>query len=755
MLHHHCRLRWLWLLALLGTVGLAQAEPVEVTLMLRPQKPAFAQFQELAKRFNERNPDIHFRIIATDISEKMHLLTAAEALPDIVNVVDFHLVNYGRELMDLRPFFEADPTISLEDLHPQLVQAVTYDGQVKTLPIFYNVPLLYYRVDLFREAGLDPPSADWTWEDYRQAARRLTRRGPDGRVEIWGTSMTLHWWVEWLGLLRQAGSDLMTRDGIVQVGRPETNDALRLLHALVHEDQSAPPRGQEPSGGFMSGRYAMDYGGHVYNWQFLRRDVGFEWDVAPLPAGPAGSATGEFAVAGFGIWRKSRHPEAAWRVLSFLASREAGELLAVTALPPVRKDVTEEIFLAGTPQTRTIAPRNREAVIQTLSFARSVPKHEHFLPISQAVSRDFQRLVSDPDPSGLDTAHKQLEHSARAVLTSFGEPPSTPWWWVAIEVVVLAGLLLVGGRWLLRQQAAALADRPRRSTAHLFLFIAPWIVGAALLFLGPMLVSFFWSHTRYNIVDRLRFVGLSNYITLLCDDPDFWHSLLITVLYTACAVPLTLLVALAAALLLNRSSPGMGVFRTIFYLPSILPVAASGIMWAWFLNPTWGVFNQILGWLGIEGPGWLHDPQWALWSIVLISVWGFGGPMIIFLAGLKNIPPALYEAADIDGAGRIRQFFSITLPYLSPVTFFNLVMGIIGAVQIFDLAYVLGQAGPGPGGPERATYFYVLNLYERSFVHLQVGIGSAMAWVLFVLILVLTLINFRMRRYWVFSEERG
>jgi len=251
-----------------------------------------------------------------------------------------------------------------------------------------------------------------------------------------------------------------------------------------------------------------------------------------------------------------------------------------------------------------------------------------------------------------------------------------------------------------------------------------------------------------------RFVGWSQYQSLLTQDPYFWHSLRITFLYAIFAVPSSLAVALLTALLLNSNKRGIGAFRTLFYLPSILPVAASGIMWAFFLNPQWGLINRALAAVGIKGPGWLYDPRWALPSLVIVALWGFGGPMIIFLAGLKTIPDSLYDAASIDGAGKVQQFFHLTIPSLSPVIFFNLTMGIIAALQIFDVAYVVGSAGPGIGEPQKSTYFYVLNLFDRAFIQLNVGMGSAMAWILFAITLAITGTNLWARRFWVYSEAQ-
>jgi multiple sugar transport system permease protein len=268
-----------------------------------------------------------------------------------------------------------------------------------------------------------------------------------------------------------------------------------------------------------------------------------------------------------------------------------------------------------------------------------------------------------------------------------------------------------------------------------------------------MVYSFYLSLTQYNVVDPPRFVGVENYTYLLRDDPAFWPSVKVTLIYAAVQIPLSLLIALAIALLLNHRVRGLGVFRTIYFLPSLLPATASVVVWVYVFHPNHGLLNRALAAAGISGPAWLSSTRWALPALIIMSLWGFGGAMIIFLAGLQGVPRSLYEAATIDGAGRWHQFRHVTLPMLSPVLFFNLTMGLIGSLKVFDTAYAFGAAqGQVPGGPARATLFYALNLYQKAFTYFHMGLASAMAWMLFAAIVLLTWFNFRLARRWVHSE---
>jgi multiple sugar transport system permease protein len=276
------------------------------------------------------------------------------------------------------------------------------------------------------------------------------------------------------------------------------------------------------------------------------------------------------------------------------------------------------------------------------------------------------------------------------------------------------------------------------------MFISPWLVGFVIFTAGPFFSSVWLSFTSYDIVSAPRWVGVANYSTLLHEDPMFWSSLWVTVRYAIVAVPIGIVAGVVLALLLNLKIRGQTVFRTIFYLPSIVPAVANAVVFSWILNPEIGLVNGILRTFGVEGPAWLNDTKWAPWSLVLMSVWGVGGSMVIYLAGLQDIPVHLYEAATIDGASAYQKARRITLPLLTPVIFFNLVMGIIGAFQYFTEAYVMTR-----GGPEGSTTFYALYLFQRAWNYLDMGYACAMAWIVFVLVMLITGFVFRSQRRWV------
>jgi len=296
-----------------------------------------------------------------------------------------------------------------------------------------------------------------------------------------------------------------------------------------------------------------------------------------------------------------------------------------------------------------------------------------------------------------------------------------------------------------------LRDRTSEAVAG-YVFLLPWMIGMVGLTLGPMAASLWLSFTDYNLLSAPQWVGLQNYLNLLSDD-RYIQSVKVTLIYVGLSVPVKLAFALLLAALLNRGVRGLNLYRAIYYIPSLLGTSvAIAILWQRLFSSQ-GALNQILRFLGWQNPpSWVFDPRFSLLTLVLLAVWEFGSPMIIFLAGLRQIPRELYEAARVDGARRLAQFFRITLPLLTPLVLFNLVLQMIGAFQAFTPAYIVSG---GSGGPVNSTLFYTLYLYLQAFGGLHMGYGAAMAWILLVVIATVTAGIFLSSRYWVFYQEQA
>jgi multiple sugar transport system permease protein len=289
--------------------------------------------------------------------------------------------------------------------------------------------------------------------------------------------------------------------------------------------------------------------------------------------------------------------------------------------------------------------------------------------------------------------------------------------------------------------------RRRRERRRIYLglaFISPWLIGFFAFTLYPFIATLYYSFTKFDIVGAPQWIGLQNFVNLI-HDPLFWTSLWNTAFYTVLEVPLANVVALGLALLLSKQIRGIGIYRTIFYLPTVVPVVAGSMLWLWLFNPSFGIVNELLGSIGIQGPGWMFSAVWAKPTFVLLGVWGVGAPMVIYLAALQGVPTEMYEVADLEGARFWRKLRHVTLPMISPTILFNLILGVVAALQYFTQAYIMTQGGPG-----NSTLFFGLYLYRQAFAYLHFGYASAMAWMLFVVVVVGTALLFRSSAKWVY-----
>ncbi|WP_433168037.1 carbohydrate ABC transporter permease [Kribbella sp. CA-247076] len=314
--------------------------------------------------------------------------------------------------------------------------------------------------------------------------------------------------------------------------------------------------------------------------------------------------------------------------------------------------------------------------------------------------------------------------------------PLVPFLLLLIALYAVIGLAAYGAK-----RKWPRADR----TIAFWLFISPWLIGFCVFTVGPMLSSLYVSLTSWDLITPPQYVGLANY-TEAFQDPRVAQALKVTLLYAVISVPLQTALAFAVALLLNADLPGMRFFRTIWYLPSLVSGVAQMVLFLWVFNPQYGLANDVLGKVGIEGPGWFNDPSWALTTVILMSLWTVGGAMVIYLAGLKDVPANLHEAAALDGAGPLRAFWHVTLPQLSPIILFNALTGIIGALQIFTQGFIAN------GGPKDSLLFFVYYLYDNAFQNFRMGYASALAWILFVVILALTAVTLRGSAFAVYYE---
>lgn len=491
-----------------------------------------------------------------------------------------------------------------------------------------------------------------------------------------------------------------------------------------------------------------------------RPDIEFGVVLTPLP--PDGKPTTWSGGFSYAIPRNARHPELAWRFIRWMSSYEAIHLVERTRLNYNRS--RGRPYVMGIPANRTIGKvLVRELVDENPDLPGPLKQGYHqFLdmmefsdfrevtPASQVLWDEIQRATNmatyhklSPEAAaqaGAATVQQELDRAYRPVTGAEVN-------WTLVAVVSLLVVAVAGGMlWRTYRDRFRLGRMARHDLAAGVGFISPWLVGFMIFMAGPFVVSIVFSFTQYDVLTPARWVGVRHYAELFTNDPIFWKSLGNT-LFMMVGIPIGMAVGLGIAMLLNADVKGMSWYRTIYYLPAIVPTVAASILWIWVLHPTNGMLNILLEKIGLGQPLWLQSEDWSKPAIIVMGLWGAGSSMIIWLAGLKGIPDHLYEAAQIDGAGRWSRFLHVTLPMLSPYIFFNLIMGVIGTLQIFTQAFIMTA-----GGPVDSTLFYVYYLFNNAFQYLRMGYASAMAWILFLIILILTLAQLKLAPRWVHYE---
>jgi multiple sugar transport system permease protein len=681
----------------------------------------------------------------------------------------------------------------------------------------YGVPekvdnrVLFYNKDLLKRAGYvdgkgeaRPPK---TWDELADMAVKLTEHDSSGAIKRLGFAPGAsngsqgNAWLYLYGWMN--GGHFMSADGKrCTLNDPRIVDALGWLTKVydsmggataVKAFESTVQSGDlDP---FITGKLAMKIDGF---WQITDTIAQFgrsmNWGIArpPIPQWQieSGSHTCTW-VSGwcYAIPSTARHKEAAWELLRYLSSLRANEIIADTT----------RLNLAS--QGRIFVPtQNANKKINQFLFQKYVINDPQMDPRIGAAVKVFNGLLEGQPyrpvtPVGQLMWNQQLTATDKAIFHKMSpqqaldeatmivqrdldrilSPPAGTvvnwnWFFVLYAVLIVAaavGIYHWDTKASLRQRLGnalgavggkALANRGgdleglqssyfRSQWKGGWLCALPWIIGFVVFTGGPILFSIIISFCHYDILNPARFTGTENYLWAFTKDQLFWKSMWNTI-YMVLGIPVGLALSLGIALLLNLKVRGIAVWRTFFYLPSIVPAVASSILWIWIFNPSSGLLNDALASVGIHGPNWLQDEHTSKLSLILMGLWGAGGGMIIWLAGLKGISESYYEAASLDGAGTWQQFRHITIPLLSPYIFFNLIIGFIGVFQIFTQAYIMTQ-----GGPVDSTLFYAYHLFNSAFRYLQMGYAAAMAWVLFVIVFGLTVVQLNLQKRWVFYEE--
>lgn len=676
---------------------------------------------------------------------------------------------------------------------------VTLEKGVYGIPASVDNRALFYNKDLLKRAGFTDETGEAkpprTWEELQEMAVKLTER--DSRERIVRLGFVPNYGNSWLYIYGwMNGGEFMSADGKrCTLNDPKIVGALewitRVYDSLGGAESVAAFQSSFQGGEldpFLNGRIGLKIDGF---WQIGGSLAPFgsnlNWGVAPPPVPAAEAAKGRTTVSWVGGWcyaipSTGLHPEAAWELIRFLVSRRARQInndsqymsaLAQgrTFVPPQLPQISlnAEQYQQYVYSVPGMDPRIIEGV-KVLNDLLPVSRFRPVSPVGQLLWNEHITALENairhkmPAREALDKGTLVVQRDLDRVL----EPPRgtvVNWNWL---IVVYVGLLLAVVAavyqwdtnlrlrgWISRTLGLGgkggyiegLQSRFFRSQWRGgWICAAPWLIGFIIFTGGPLLFSIVVSFCDYDVLNPARFIGPSNYRWMFTNDPLFYTAIWNT-LFMVIGIPLGMALSLGIALLLHQQVKGIAAWRTFFYLPSIVPAVASSILWIWILNPTSGLLNQVLLSFGIHGPNWLQDEDTSKPSLIIMGLWGAGGGMIIWLAGLKNISETYYEAAALDGANAWQQFRHVTLPMLSPYIFFNLIMGLIATFQIFTQAFIMTQ-----GGPVNSTLFYAYHLFNNAFRYLHMGYAAAMAWFLFLIVVGLTIWQMQLSKRWVHYE---
>jgi len=702
--------------------------------------------RRIVAKFMERHPGIvvEMETIPSSYKEKIFTSITAGTPPDVFlldSVIIPAFVNQDI-LVDLMPYVQKYG-VDLSIYFPNVLRLAMRDSMLYALPKDFTPMVMYYNKKLFDEAGYAYPPRNWSWQDYLLLAQKLTRDfDNDGVIDQFGTSFSNqpYSWIPWVWM---NGGDILSPDGTQALGyfnSPETEEALKFLIDLRNVHKVSPFGEYLTSLGgtgglFYTGRIAMMESGHWW-MPTLRKylDSGkLSVGVAPLPTPKGKKHITVMYESGWCVPKGSPHRELAVQLAIFLAGEQAARIRSESriAIPAVRKVAKEqaeqdpygleevfyeEIQYAREPWGTLVEPYSRiesiakEAVDEVMIGNK--PMHSTFTEAAKRMDIELAQY------RGVEISAKETRGRTKVLNFLY-----------LIVGIVVVGLLL---------NVLSTHGEKRRQLLEGYLFLAPSMVHLVVFVFVPLFFSFYLSFHQWNVlIPQKPFIGLKNFQTLL-QDAFFWKAMKNTALYTL-QVPVGMSISLFVAILMNQQIRGVNFLRTLYFLPSVCSFVAIALVWQWLYQPQYGLANFVLKLLGLGPCPWLSSPKTALLSIMIMTIWmGIGYQMVIFLAGLQGIPNFLYEAAIIDGAGPWQRFKSITLPLLKPTTFFVLVTSMIGSFQVFTSVYVMTA-----GGPNRATDVVVYHIYQNAWEYLRMGYASAMSWVLFLIILVVTYLQFK------------
>jgi ABC-type sugar transport system permease subunit/ABC-type glycerol-3-phosphate transport system substrate-binding protein len=762
--------------------------------------------QAVIRAFEARHPDIHIEVSAMGAGNPQKLMTSivGNAAPDVIFQDRFTLPDWAsrgafRSLDDLiARDRDRDPLCpKVEDYYPAAWNEGSYEGKTFGIPMALDTRVLYWNKERFREraaelraAGLDPDRAPRTWKETLAYNRVLTEFNKDGSIRKAGFIPKLG--DSWLYLFAfQTNASFMSEDGkTCTLDTPAAEKALQYMvdhYDLLggYEKVLAFQAGMQvkENDPLLIGQVAMKIDGDWILPDMARFAPQIELGTVPPPVpddryfgrGEFANEKDQFVTWSGGhclsIPTGARNVQDAWEFIKFMSSKEGQYSEAYSQREWER--TRGRMFIAKQVADRTLnEAMQRDFKPAEKKFAEamdvnvSMAAHSRMRPSTivgqilwneqiKAMEQAFYHRATPKQ--ALLTSQIAVQRELDAALGKDNYPAAS----TTLPIFGGLGVLLLGiAAWLVTWRKAGLGKLARHEGRWAVFFVAPCIFGFVVLTLGPMLASLYFSFTQFDVLSAPRWVGTQNYADIIGVDRVNTTKAISNAAYMAAVgVPLGVCTGLAVAMLLNTATRGMRFYRTLFYMPSIVPAVASAILWVWVLSPDpgKGLINSLwvktLGvWLNAPAPTWLGSVHWAKDALILMGLWGVGSGMILWLAGLKGVPTSLYEAASLDGASPTKQFWKVTAPMLSPLIFFNVVMGLIGAMQEFDRMFIMRPNADGAIGPDDALLTPVFVLFKNGFEFFKMGYASALAWAIFLIIVLLTIVQFWLAPRWVHYE---
>lgn len=799
-------LRTLLAVTFLVIASFGAAQPVQtVTVWGQSRSADDRALDAQVREFERRYPQYKVRLLGMGAGgmnpQKLMAAIVGNAPPDVIRQDRFNINDWASRgaFMPLDDLIERDRNLpdglKREDFYQAPWSEGVYEGKTYGIPVGADVRILYYNKAIFREkaaelraAGLDPNRAPRTWTEYLQYSKIFTKFDEKGNLVRVGSmpnfgSTSLYFYV-----LQNNGGFLSEDGKHATFYRPENVEALEYMfkgYEVVGGRQKTQAFERSFQWGtdnpFLRGQVAMHIMGEWDLPNYYRLKPNFELGSAPAPVPDdrfykRGRFKDEpktfntwFGGFAYCIPTGAKNVEGAWAFIRFTQSLE-GHQIAARAQSELEKSKGNRFFPKIYGNRLATEWAAKEYANQDTDFDRAF--YVHVEAMDYAVKRhttfaaqaiwDGQVRAFDRSIDGFATIEEALKEADVNVQRIYDEfyamqsmpqaETKTP---AIVAAVVCVLLVIVFAVWVLRQLKNPISKQEAKAG---YLFISPWVLGFLIFTAGPMLVSLYLSFTLYNVLSPPRWIGMRNYQDIVGRDwPIIWKGIQNASYLAGIGIPLGNIAGLMIALLLNQNVKGMRFYRTMFYLPAILPGVATIILWKFLLdpNPDTGFLNMlwrstIQQWFDVVPPSWFSSAEWSRPSLIFMGLWGAGSGMMLWLAGLKGIPTTLYEAADIDGASTRQKFWKITIPQLTPLIFFNLIMAVIGALQTFTEVYIV--TGGSAAGPGDSLTTPVLFLFMQAFSYFRMGFASALAWALFVVVLILTAINLWLGKFWVHTE---